>query len=112
MAKILVVDDDQFVLSFVAKVLRRARNSVDEAPSPEVAKNFIIEHGPYDTIFTDLEMPFASDGEELLHFIKANGREARVVLMTSRLKEEEVLAPYDDRLEKPFSPGGVLACLG
>jgi two-component system response regulator FlrC len=64
MARILVVDDDEGVRSFVAEALERGNHQVTAAGSSDEAVTQ-LQAQPFDLLITDLQMPGRS-GLELL----------------------------------------------
>jgi DNA-binding response OmpR family regulator len=102
----LVVDDDGNVLKIVAKMLTMIGfQKVDTAQmKPELMNR--LATGSYDLLVTDLEMP-DMNGFDLIHRIKKEVHEAKVIIMTGRHKNEclEMMETgwADGWLFKPFS---------
>ena len=64
--RVLVVDDEEFLRSFVRERLEIAGYSVAEASNGHEALTMAANgHGPYDVLLTDVRMPFM-DGITLL----------------------------------------------
>lgn len=103
MIRILAVDDDIHMLSFIAAELRQAGYEVVEATSGEEALD-ILEDEIMDLAVVDVMMP-GIDGFELTRIVRTE-YDLPVILLTARHhiedKERGFLAGSDDYLVKPF----------
>jgi DNA-binding NtrC family response regulator len=101
---LLVVDDDASVVSWLEDELREAGYQVKGVGSGAAALE-ALEHGPYDLVITDVEMP-GMRGPELLARIREKRATQLVLLMTAfgsiELAVESVHAGAADFLAKPF----------
>src|SRR5438270_12196439 len=102
--RILLVEDERKVASFIARALRENTYAVDVAETGEKA----LELGtdvPYDAILLDVRLPGMS-GIEVCRELRQRGIEAPVLMLTARgLVEQRVEgldAGADDYLTKPF----------
>ena len=101
----LVVDDNPFILQYVADLLGELGfQEVDTAQKKTELMNNLTT-GPYDLLVTDLEMP-DMNGFDLSRMIKKEVHDTKVIIMTGRHKDE-CLALMDARwvngwLFKPF----------
>jgi DNA-binding response OmpR family regulator len=103
--RILMVEDEPKVSSFIARSLRENAYAVDLAETGrkalELARSF-----PYDAILLDLRLP-DMDGVEVCRHLRQSGIEAPVLMLTARgLVEQRVEgldAGADDYLVKPFA---------
>lgn len=109
--RILLVEDERKVASFIARALRESTYAVDVAESGEKA----LEMGtdvPYDAILLDVRLPGLS-GIEVCRELRQRGIEAPVLMLTARgLVEQRVEgldAGADDYLTKPFVLAELLA---
>src|SRR3982074_1533820 len=109
--RILLVEDERKVASFIARALRENTYAVDVVETGEKA----LESGPdvsYDAILLDVRLPGLS-GIEVCRELRQRGIEAPVLMLTARgLVEQraERLAPrVDDYLTKPFVLAELLA---
>jgi DNA-binding response OmpR family regulator len=109
--RILLVEDERKVASFIARALRENTYAVDIAESGEKA----LELGTdvlYDAILLDLRLPGMS-GIEVCRELRQRGIEAPVLMLTARgLVEQRVEgldAGADDYLTKPFVLAELLA---
>ena len=103
--RILVVEDDKKVASFLEKGLREEGYSVDVAHegTDGALKAHVYD---YDLLLLDVMLPGKS-GYEIVHELRREGREVPVLLLTARDATEDVVrglnAGADDYLTKPFS---------
>jgi DNA-binding response OmpR family regulator len=109
--RILLVEDERKVASFIARALRENTYAVDVAESGQKA----LELGgdvPYDAILLDVRLPDLS-GLEVCRELRQRGIESPVLLLTARgLVEQRVEgldAGADDYLTKPFVLAELLA---
>lgn len=109
--RILLVEDERKVASFIARALRENTYAVDIAESGEKA----LELGTdvtYDAILLDLRLP-GMNGLEVCRELRQRGIEAPVLMLTARgLIEQRVEgldAGADDYLTKPFVLAELLA---
>jgi DNA-binding response OmpR family regulator len=102
--RILLVEDERKVASFIARALRENTYAVDVAESGEKALQLGIDV-PYDAILLDVRLPGMS-GIELCRELRQRGIEAPVLMLTARglveQKVEGLDAGADDYLTKPF----------
>ncbi len=103
--RLLLVEDDKKVASFVARGLRAERFAVDVAHDGQSGLDFANAYS-YDVIIIDLMLPVLS-GTELLKRIRRSTPEVPVLVLTARddtaTKIENFEAGADDYLTKPFA---------
>jgi two-component system, sensor histidine kinase and response regulator len=115
MKTILLVDDDQQVITSFGFALRQAGYNVIEANSGLAALELARQHLP-DLIISDINMP-GGDGSTLLQDIRRDPelRTKQVVLMTGRpdlvTPRKGMEAGADDFLVKPFDREALLRCV-
>src|SRR2546428_1038819 len=109
--RLLLVEDERKVASFIARALRENAYAVDIAESGEKA----LELGtdvPYDAILLDVRLPGLS-GVEVCRELRQQGVEAPILMLTARglveQKVEGLDAGADDYLTKPFVLAELLA---
>jgi DNA-binding response OmpR family regulator len=109
--RILLVEDERKVASFIARALKENTYAVDVAETGQKA----LELGgdaPYDAILLDVRLPDLS-GIEVCRELRQRGIEAPVMMLTARgLVEQRVEgldAGADDYLTKPFVLAELLA---
>jgi two-component system chemotaxis response regulator CheY len=113
MAKILIVDDAEFLRVRIAKMLTGNGHEVFEAENGALAVSSYKSSRP-DAVLMDITMP-EMDGLTALKEIKAIDSNARVVMLTALGQETVVLEAIKsgakDFIVKPFQPDRVLAAL-
>jgi DNA-binding response OmpR family regulator len=109
--RILLVEDERKVASFIARALRENSYAVDVAESGEKALEQTTDV-TYDAILLDVRLPGMS-GLEVCRELRQLGIEAPVLMLTARgLVEQRVAgldAGADDYLAKPFVLAELLA---
>ena len=103
--RILLVEDERKVASFVARALRENAYAVDVAATGEEGFELASEN-PYDAILLDVRLPGMS-GIELCRKLRQSEIQAPILMLTARsLVEQRVEgldAGADDYLTKPFA---------
>jgi len=103
--RILLVEDERKVASFVAGALRENAYAVDVAETGEKGLE-LAEDNPYDLILLDVRLPGLS-GIDVCRRLRQSGREMPILMLTARgLIEQRVEgldAGADDYLVKPFA---------
>ncbi len=109
--RLLVVEDDRKVASFLAKGLREEGYSVDVALDGTDGETKARVHD-YDLLLLDVMLPGRS-GLQIVRSVRASGSSVPVLLLTARDSEEDVVlgldAGADDYLTKPFGFEELLA---
>lgn len=105
MAKILVADDDQELVTSVKTWLEHNRYIVDTAVDGDEAKEY-IRQGDYDAIVLDWSMPGLT-GLEVCQWCRLNGVSTPILILTGKDEIQDKVkgldAGADDYLTKPFS---------
>ncbi len=103
--RILVVEDDVPLASFVQKGLEAEHYAVDVAPDGEQARCMAID-GEYDLLILDLNLPKV-DGIDVLRSVRPRKPSLPVLVLTARSRIEDRVQSLDsgadDCLIKPFS---------
>jgi len=109
--RVLVIEDERKVASFVARALRENAYAVDVAETGERGLALALEN-PFDLIILDLRLPGMS-GLQVCQRLRREGLETPVLILTARsLVEQRVEgldAGADDYLTKPFAVAELLA---
>ena len=109
--RILVVEDEESLALGIRDALEHAGHEVDVALDGRAALA-AIRAGKHDLIVLDLMLPGIS-GLDVLRTLRAEGRDARVVILTAKAEEPDVVkgldAGADDYMTKPFSPRELVA---
>ncbi len=79
--RILVVDDEEVVLSSVRKVLRKDGYNIDTVKSADEALKLLKSSPSYDLVITDLMMP-GMDGLAFLDHIRDMGTRVQTIMVT------------------------------
>lgn len=103
--RVLLVEDDQRVSSFVRRGLAQEGFAVDVSPDGRDAFHRVL-HEPYDVVVLDILIPHM-DGLELLGEIRQQGCRVPVLILSAKDGVEDRVrglnAGADDYLVKPFS---------
>jgi two-component system, OmpR family, copper resistance phosphate regulon response regulator CusR len=111
--RVLVVEDEVRVRSFLVRGLEEAGFAVDSANAGDEALRMAFVH-PYDAIVLDLGLP-GKDGLSVLRELRAGKRPTPVLILSARDELEDRVrgldAGADDYLPKPFAFAELLARL-
>jgi CheY-like chemotaxis protein len=103
---VVVADDDPAVVALVAATLQNFGMDCHSAANGPEALEQIRQNRPQAAVL-DVNMP-GMDGYQVLAAIRAESLPVRVVLLTARQQESDVLRGFtlgaDDYVVKPFSP--------
>lgn len=111
MAKVLVVEDDEFLQELLAECIETCDHSVVKAGTGKDALAN-IESGDFDVILLDWQLP-DMEGVSILEQYKSGEGKAKVVMLTGmRDKADEVKKlGADEFLAKPFKIHEILSVL-
>ena len=103
--RILVVEDEKKVASFIKKGLEEEHYAVDIAYDGEKGLA-LAQINEYDLILLDIMLP-RLDGMEVLKQIRRNGSNMPILMLTAKDSVEDIVSGLDggsdDYLTKPFS---------
>jgi heavy metal response regulator len=103
--RILVVEDEKKVASFIKRGLEEEHFSVDMAYDGEEGLHMAETH-PYDLILMDLMLP-KMDGLSVIKELRKKGNKAPVLCLTAKDAVEDIVSGLDsgsdDYLTKPFA---------
>src|SRR6185436_10272496 len=109
--RILVVEDDKKIASFVVNGLKQSGYAVDHCADGEEAL-VLAETTPYDLTIVDLMLP-KLDGLNLIQRLRANGLRLPVIILSAKGSVDDrvkgLQAGGDDYLTKPFAFSELLA---
>src|SRR5574338_412712 len=109
--KILVVEDEKKVSSFIKRGLEEEKYEVDTAVDGEEGLKMALER-PYDLIVLDWMLP-KKDGLTMLKELRAQKTMTPVLMLTAKDSVEDIVAGLysgsDDYLTKPFAFAELLA---
>lgn len=103
--RILVIEDEKKVASFIKRGLKENHYAVDVAHDG-VNGLFMAEHNPYDTIVLDLMLP-EKDGLSICQELRKKKIETPILMLTAKGSVKDKIvgldAGADDYLPKPFA---------
>ncbi len=109
--RILVVEDDKKIGTFLRKGLREAGYTVDLAEDGEKGLD-LLTTAPYDTAVVDLMLP-KLDGLSMIETIRGQGQTTPILILSAKRTIDDRIKGLqqggDDYLVKPFSFGELLA---
>ncbi|MEQ1860323.1 MAG: response regulator transcription factor [Chthoniobacteraceae bacterium] len=109
--RLLVVEDDHKIASFVVKGLKEAGYGVDRCADGEEAL-ILADSTPYDALIVDLMLP-RLDGLSLIKRLRAKKHHAPVLILSAKASVDDrvrgLQAGGDDYLTKPFAFTELLA---
>jgi DNA-binding response OmpR family regulator len=104
--RILVVEDDRKVASFIRQGLVEEGHTVETAADGDRALELLVEGEPYDLIVLDVMLP-GRDGFAVLKGARQAGVHAPVIMLTARDSVADKVTGLDlgadDYLTKPFA---------
>lgn len=110
---ILLVDDDNSLLTVIKAMLDKLGHHSDVCPTSAEFNKYMKNIDSYDVIFTDREMGTYS-GNDVLNIIKETHPEKKVILMTARSEYnhcKSLAEGFDGYLKKPFSINDIASIL-
>ena len=112
MKKVLVLEDESSIRSFIVINLRRAGYDVIEAKSGEEALEKLQENPDTRVALLDIMLP-GIDGFEVCRRIRATNLRIGIIMLTARSQEMDkvtgLMTGADDYVTKPFSPAELTA---
>lgn len=112
MKKVLILEDEVNIRSFVVINLKRAGYHAIEAGTGEEALEKLREHPDIGVAILDIMLPDI-DGFEVCRRIRANNKQIGIIMLTARTQEMDkvtgLMTGADDYVTKPFSPAELTA---
>ncbi len=112
MKKVLVLEDEASIRSFVVINLKRGGYDVIEAESGEEALDRLSENPDVKVALLDVMLP-GIDGFEVCRRIRATNTKIGIIMLTARAQEMDkvtgLMTGADDYVTKPFSPAELTA---
>ena len=112
MRKVLVLEDEANIRSFIVINLRRAGYEVVEAESGEEALTKLKAQKDIRVALLDVMLP-GIDGFEVCRRLRANDATIGIIMLTARSQEMDkvtgLMTGADDYVTKPFSPAELTA---
>ena len=107
MKKVMVLEDESSIRSFIVINLRRAGYDVIEAETGEEALDKLKENPDTRVALLDIMLP-GIDGFEVCRRIRATNTKIGIIMLTARSQEMDkvtgLMNGADDYVTKPFSP--------
>ena len=111
--KILVLEDEFSIRSFVTLNLKREGYDVIEAASGEEAIELFDKNQDINIAVLDVMLPGGIDGFDVLKYIRTRSQNIGIIMLTARTNEEDKVLGLeygaDDYINKPFSPKELIA---
>ena len=111
MARILIVEDEERIASFVAKGLRAEGHQTAVAPDGEAGLDEALS-GQFDLLVLDIGLP-GMDGFAVLDALRSQGSRLPVIVLTARDSVTDTVTALeggaDDYMPKPFRFAELLA---
>ena len=112
MKKVMVLEDESSIRSFIVINLRRAGYDVIEAETGEEALDKLKENPDTRVALLDIMLP-GIDGFEVCRRIRATNTKIGIIMLTARSQEIDkvtgLMTGADDYVTKPFSPAELTA---
>ena len=103
--RVLIVEDDKQIASFVTKGLQQAGFAVDHVSDGEEGLQ-MAELNPYDAMVIDIMLP-GMDGFSVIEKLRSQGNTIPILVLSARGSLDDKLKGFqtgsDDYLTKPFS---------
>ena len=112
MKKVLILEDEVSIRSFVVINLKRAGYEVVEAGTGEEALELLKTNPDVGVAILDIMLP-GIDGVEVCRSIRATDKKIGIIMLTARSQEMDkitgLMTGADDYMTKPFSPAELTA---
>ena len=111
--KILVLEDESNIRSFVVINLKRAGYETIEAENGEEALELLKKNPDVRVALLDIMLPGEMDGFDVCRTIRATNSQMGIIMLTARTQEMDkvtgLMTGADDYVTKPFSPAELTA---
>ncbi len=108
MKKVLIMEDELNIRSFVVINLKRAGYDVIEAGCGQEALDAIAANPDVGVAILDIMVPGDMDGFEVCRRVRATNKQMGIIMLTARTQEMDkvtgLMTGADDYVTKPFSP--------
>ena len=113
MKKVLILEDEVSIRSFVVINLQRAAYEVMEAGTGEEALELLRKNPDTGVAIFDINLPGDMDGFDVCRTVRATNKSIGIIMLTARTQEMDkvtgLMTGADDYVTKPFSPAELLA---
>ena len=114
MKKVLILEEEENIRSFVVINLQRAGYQTVEAGTGQQALDALRDNPDIDVAVLDIMLP-DMDGFEVCRRIRATNKRMGIIMLTARTQEMDkitgLMTGADDYVTKPFSPAELTARL-
>src|SRR5688572_23010453 len=100
---ILVVDDDVFIRTMAAEVLREAQLTVIEAATADEARVILESPAEVDLLFTDVQMPGSMDGIGLAQLVRNTRPGIKIVVTSGQAPQWPSVGVTEVFIGKPYA---------
>lgn len=112
MSKVLILEDEDSIRSFIVINLKREGFQVIEASTGDEALQRFQEHPDLIVALLDVMVP-GPDGFEVCRLIRERSEQIGIIFLTAKVQEKDKIFGLslgaDDYISKPFSPGELMA---
>ena len=113
MKKVLIMEDELNIRSFVVINLKRAGYDAIEAGNGQEALDAIAQTPDIGVAILDIMVPGDMDGFEVCRSIRVTDKKIGIIMLTARSQEMDkitgLMTGADDYMTKPFSPAELTA---
>ena len=113
MKKVLIMEDELNIRSFVVINLKRAGYDVIEATNGSEALDKLQKNPDVGVAILDIMVPGDMDGFEVCRHIRGSSKHIGIIMLTARTQEMDkitgLMTGADDYVTKPFSPAELTA---
>ncbi|MCP3772132.1 response regulator transcription factor [Paenibacillus sp. MZ04-78.2] len=115
MSKILILEDEASIRSFVVVNLKRQGYDITEAVTGDEALALLKQDDSFDIALLDVMVP-GIDGFEVCRRVREFNERIGIIFLTAKVQEQDKVMGLslgaDDHIGKPFSPGELMARIG
>ncbi|MFB6365425.1 response regulator transcription factor [Paenibacillus elgii] len=115
MSKILILEDEDSIRSFVVVNLKRQGYNITEAVTGDEALALLKQDDSFDIALLDVMVP-GIDGFEVCRRVREFNERIGIIFLTAKVQEQDKVMGLslgaDDHIGKPFSPGELMARIG
>ncbi|MBU7318068.1 response regulator transcription factor [Paenibacillus oleatilyticus] len=115
MSKILILEDEDSIRSFVVVNLKRQGYDITEAVTGDEALALLKQDDSFDIALLDVMVP-GIDGFEVCRRVREFNERIGIIFLTAKVQEQDKVMGLslgaDDHIGKPFSPGELMARVG
>jgi len=112
MSKVLILEDEPSIRSFIVVNLKREGFHIIEAENGDEALDLFHKHPDLGVALLDVMVP-GPDGFEVCRQIRERNERIGIIFLTAKVQEKDKILGLslgaDDYISKPFSPGELMA---